>query len=513
MRLVLIVILCLVPAESGKIAVFPYGQGFNSRLMNMEKIIGMLADDGHSVTMIISSVYDETTRPLHNTAKVMKYPAPVNTLLITDKEFLDQINKASSELEMPQIFIKTQVNFCESLLKNGLMEKLKMENFELLILDYADYCSRFLNDYLDIPTIVYSNFGPISEGEIGFPSTTSYIPTFMVGFQDTMTFWERLQNLLSYSAYEFIGRELFMKEFRKLRQKYDYNRTLSLWDSHKRAALYMSHANHALDFPRPLMPNHIYVGGMFFSPKKYIKPSLQKIIYDSAPHGVILMSFGTLLSHMAIEKAEIFAKVFAQLPHTVIWKYEGITPENLANNTILMKWLPQNDILGNTRTKLFISHCGISSLYEAVNHAVPTLGIPFMFDQDTNAAKIITRYNIGLVVKFKTITEESIYNAIKAMLENKVYKDNAVELSKMAKDTPVTPKATFLYWVNFVLRHKGPGHLRSKPAYEMSWIQYFSLDVIAFVLTVCLIICTIVAFILRCICKCICRSKTKLKKH
>lgn len=44
--------------------------------------------------------------------------------------------------------------------------------------------------------------------------------------------------------------------------------------------------------------------------------------------------------------ANIFARVFRKLPQRVIWRHNSDQPENLSNNTKLLKWLPQNDLLG-----------------------------------------------------------------------------------------------------------------------------------------------------------------------
>jgi UDP:flavonoid glycosyltransferase YjiC (YdhE family) len=53
----------------------------------------------------------------------------------------------------------------------------------------------------------------------------------------------------------------------------------------------------------------------------------------------------------------------------------------LGSNTMLVPQVDYNDVLGHPNTRLFVSHCGLHSVYEAAFHAVPVVGVPFMFEQ------------------------------------------------------------------------------------------------------------------------------------
>lgn len=61
--------------------------------------------------------------------------------------------------------------------------------------------------------------------------------------------------------------------------------------------------------------------------------------------------------------------------------------------------------------------------------------------------------------------------------------ENAKQLSERYRDRPMSPLDTAVYWIEYVIRHKGAPHLRTA-AVDMPLYQYLLLDVIAFLLVV-----------------------------
>ncbi|KAH0499934.1 UDP-glucuronosyltransferase 2B37 [Microtus ochrogaster] len=61
------------------------------------------------------------------------------------------------------------------------------------------------------------------------------------------------------------------------------------------------------------------------------------------------------------------------------------------------------------------------------------------------------------------------------------YKKNAMWLSTIHHDQPMKPLDRAIFWIEFVMRHKGAKHLRPL-AHNLTWYQYHSLDVIGFLL-------------------------------
>ncbi len=63
------------------------------------------------------------------------------------------------------------------------------------------------------------------------------------------------------------------------------------------------------------------------------------------------------------------------------------------------------------------------------------------------------------------------------------YKESIMRLSRIHHDQPMKPLDQAVYWIEFVMRHKGAKHLRVQ-AHDLSWYQYHCLDVVAFLLSV-----------------------------
>jgi len=84
-------------------------------------------------------------------------------------------------------------------------------------------------------------------------------------------------------------------------------------------------------------------------------------------------------------------------------------------------------------------------------------------------------------------------------------------MSTIFHDRPMSALDTAVYWVEYVIRHKGAHHLRTA-AVKLKWYQYLLIDVILFIITTLLLImyiCYFIAkFIMRSILKLFIKQKT-----
>ncbi|XP_035308378.1 UDP-glucuronosyltransferase 2B17 isoform X3 [Cricetulus griseus] len=235
-----------------------------------------------------------------------------------------------------------------------------------------------------------------------------------------------------------------------------------------------------LEFPRPTLPNVDYVGGLHCKPAKPLPKEMEDFVQSSGEHGVVVFSLGSMVSNMTEEKANAIAWALAQIPQKVLWRFDGKTPDTLGPNTRIFKWLPQNDLLGHPKTKAFVTHGGANGIYEAIHFGIPMIGIPLFGEQHDNIAYMVAK-GAAVALNFRTITRSDLLNALEAVIENPSYKENAMWLSTIHNDQPMKPLDRAIFWIEFVMRHKGAKHLRPL-AYNLTWYQYYSLDVIGFLL-------------------------------
>ena len=76
---------------------------------------------------------------------------------------------------------------------------------------------------------------------------------------------------------------------------------------------------------------------------------------------------------------------------------------------------------------VFITHCGMNSVSEALYHQVPLVLFPQTPEQGAVARRTA---ELGAGIMLKSITEEEILAAVNTVLEDRAYKENAVRISE-----------------------------------------------------------------------------------
>ncbi|XP_032190366.1 UDP-glucuronosyltransferase 2A2 isoform X1 [Mustela erminea] len=335
-------------------------------------------------------------------------------------------------------FFRINIQICDGVLNNPkLMARLQKGSFDVLVADPVTICGDLVALKLGIPFVYTLRFSPAStvERHCGkMPAPASYVPAALSELTDQMTFGERVKNTISYPLQDYIFQS-YWGEWNAYYSKV-LGRPTTLCEIMGKAEIWLIRTYWDFEFPRPYLPNFEFVGGLHCKPAK-------------------------------------------PLPK-VLWRYKGKKPATLGDNTRLYDWIPQNDLLGHPKTKAFITHGGTNGIYEAIYHGIPMVGVPMFADQPDNIAHMKAK-GAAVEVDINTMTSEDLLNALRTVINEPSYKENATRLSRIHHDQPVKPLDRAVFWIEFVMRHKGAKHLRPA-AHNLTWFQYHSLDVIGFLL-------------------------------
>ncbi|CAB1427887.1 unnamed protein product [Pleuronectes platessa] len=371
---------------------------------------------------------------------------------------------------------------CDKLLGDKeMMSFLQGQNYDIIILDAFNPCSFIVAHRLGVNYIAFypgTLNGPLS---IALPSPVSYIPVFSSRLSDRMNLWGRAKNLF-YSFLAPVGQELIWSKFREVADRHLGSGSLpgGLEELHEGAELWAFNTDFSLEFPQPLLPYTVLVGGLLNKPAKPPEQELERWISGFGEAGFIVVTLGSMVSSVSVDLllVELVAG-FSMIPQGVLWRYDPRRwPSDLDKppNVKLVDWLPLNDLLGHKKARLFITHGGQNSLLQAVYHAVPVLGIPLFGDQFDNVVRAETK-GLGLSISPTHITRELLSSAVQTLIQDTRFKSTALSLSTIHKSHPVPPALRLVQWVDHILHSGGGAHLQPS-SLSQPWYQRYLLDVI-----------------------------------
>ncbi|XP_007888841.1 UDP-glucuronosyltransferase 1A1 isoform X3 [Callorhinchus milii] len=498
-------------ADSGNLLVVPVD---GSHWLNIRTLIQELGRRGHSIVVVAPAVNMNISPGPHYTTKL--YPVPYNQSdiqavkphVLVKQTFYNTVTTTFKKVNKLKHFLLVT---CESLLYNtGLMRELAESAFDALLTDPFTSCGAIVAESLSLPSVHILRGLPcgLDYTSAQCPRPVSYVPRMFTGNSDRMNFLQRTANFLM-SVTEPLLCYLIYSPFDELAARF-LQKEVTVKELLSRGAIWLLRFDFVFEYPRPLMPNMILVGGMNCKDRKPLPEELEEFMNSSGEYGAVIFSLGSMVSDVPIETADQIAEALGQIPQKVLWRHTGVKPSTLAPNTKLMKWMPQNDLLRHPKTRAFISHGGMHGIYEAICAGVPMVLVPLFADQLENVLRIKNQ-NAGILIDLKNMSSRDLVEALNTVINDTRYKENMMRLSSLHKDQPVKPLDLSVHWVEFVMKHKGAEHLRPA-AHELNWIQYNCLDVIGFLLAI-----VLVSFYLMIKCctvcyRCLGRTKKQEKK-
>ncbi|VEN46981.1 unnamed protein product [Callosobruchus maculatus] len=338
---------------------------------------------------------------------------------------------------------------------------------------------------LKAPLVGVSSMGGCigSHQAMGNLSPLSVYSDLFFPFGRRMQLFEKLANTVYYIWTRYYLNFEALPKCDQIARKYLGNDIPYIQDIEKNMSLLLLTTNPILYEPRPNVPTVISMEQMHIKPVKPLPKDLKQFL-DNAKEGVVYFSLGSNVKSINIPEKlrKVLIEAFAELPYKVLWKFEADDLPGKPENVLIGKWIPQQDVLAHPNVKVFVTQCGLQSVEEAVARGVPMVGMPFIADQTRNIQRL-SEEGAAVGLEHTTLTKEEFKNAIFEVVNNPKYKQNVKRLGEIWVDHPLPSLNRTIWWIEYVIRHKGTKHLRS-PTADVSWFEYLLIDVILVLLTI-----------------------------
>ncbi|KAH7702756.1 Protein UGT-61 [Aphelenchoides avenae] len=473
-----------------------------SQLVFNARVAHTLLDAGHNVTLIRMQPFKyrdmtakidprvdqwivEALSPKFDYDDIQRANAAMAFKSISLFELLKAENRKKMSL-FTDIFLDT----CEAVLNDtAFMQRLRSTPFDIAFAHMYDYCGVGLVHAAKIPTWIWLDSAPMWDymaREIGAPLPPSYVPPLMMDASDQMSFVQRLKSFLGFFIIPYLHQGIIAPiETAAFRRIIDPNFP-DLRELARNAPLVMVNSDELYDLAQPTLHKAINIGGLGVR-KTQANPlptEFAKLV--DAANSVVVVSFGSIVnaSMMPLELKVAFMKAFGRFPKTqFFFRYPlddlvDIKPANVMTS----KWLPQADLLQHPKARALLAHGGYNSLQEAINSGIPIITIPLFGDQWRNA-RFAEGRGFGYYLDKADLNKHSIAKAIEAVLTDDGYTREIRKLQRLVEAKPHKAEENLVKWTEFLAEFRDLSNL-TPYGVHLSFIEYYSLDVIAFLLAV-----------------------------
>lgn len=262
-------------AEGGKLLVVPQD---GSHWLSMRVVLEKLWERGHEIVAVIP----EATLLLNSSQSftIKTYSVPYT------QEFLDESYNSIGENSFDnspilEKFVFLLINMseltnifssaCRHLLYNKeLMKYLNDTKFDAIMTDPVLPCGPIVAENLSLPSVYFMRGLPctLDYQAAQCPSPFSYVPKTFTSSADHMTFTERVKNLLVGISEDLLC-YLFYLKYENLASEV-LQREVTVLELFSKASIWLMRYDFVFEYPRPIMPNMVYVGGINCAQRKSV---------------------------------------------------------------------------------------------------------------------------------------------------------------------------------------------------------------------------------------------------
>jgi glucuronosyltransferase len=154
---------------------------------------------------------------------------------------------------------------CPKILKTAEVKALLNERFDLILISVAmnDCCLPFVHHF-KVPFIFLSPAGlfPFTSAAVGNPEPAAFAPILFLPYTDHMNFWQRSINFISGMLIQILHNFVLKPSMNAAAREFFGDGIPTIQELEVNASIVLINHHVSLNYPRPLNPNVIEVGGM-----------------------------------------------------------------------------------------------------------------------------------------------------------------------------------------------------------------------------------------------------------
>ncbi|XP_072198586.1 UDP-glucuronosyltransferase 1A9-like [Excalfactoria chinensis] len=271
------IFILLIPglSEGGKLLVMPM---VGSHWLSMKQVVQKLAERGHEVVVLKPEVSWQMGEKGEHAYTVKTYPVSTK-LEVLDNAFKLYFATHLKSKPFPLNFLalyNISVNVfgiffrqCKELFSSTeTLQYLNQSGFDAILTDPIFMCGATLANYLSLPFVFFMRGLPcnLHFEAAQCPSPLSYVPRTFSFNSDHMTFFQRVENALIALLERFYCNGYYRAAIQLSSEV--LQRDVSLIDLLDSASISIMRFDFVFEYPRPVMPNMVFIGGINCAQKK-----------------------------------------------------------------------------------------------------------------------------------------------------------------------------------------------------------------------------------------------------
>ncbi|XP_072051883.1 UDP-glucuronosyltransferase 1-2-like [Amphiura filiformis] len=256
------------------------GDGGGSHYYDATAIGKELVYRGNNVTVLVSDMYAKSVSKGEDS---QLFNFVIYKSLVTEDQFQNVLaNQVETGMRGDMVSMIKNIALAEILfykqcrsilIDDPVIDLLHSEKFDLIIGDFWYICVGLVAQLLETPfaLLTPTAVSMSMQSQINVcPTNPAYIPELVSGLDTKLSFFGRVSNTLILSLNSIANRRM-LHRYDQLKVDLNIKPQISTYDALSEAELFFVNTNFVFDFPRPLMPHVVPVGGLTTKPSLPLK--------------------------------------------------------------------------------------------------------------------------------------------------------------------------------------------------------------------------------------------------